>query len=246
LLIEQEAPSFDEQNRCEREFPRNSDLKAQLSYIGSVIYFASKRRGKPIKARATQWFAVLFAVKECLSKHGELMEGGLASQTGIRASRFIQMHTGEGKALVIVIIAMYFSGRGYHVDIVTNSDQLALDAVREYGYLYSTFRSSCRALLTTSHNNKETVAVYEANIVYGTLLSFAADHLRESLSFRKVTGNRSRSLLIIDEVDSIVIDRATDSNMLSAPIFMGSFTKWSNLMANTARIFFLTSTTCDE
>ena len=59
----------------------------------------------------------------------------------------------------------------------------------------------------TKHNedNTDLKTCYNADVVYGTLLYFIGDHLRDI--YRNVKNGRGFDLLVVDEVDSTFIDQ---------------------------------------
>ncbi|CAF3707211.1 unnamed protein product [Adineta steineri] len=120
--------------------------------------------------------------------------------------RLLQILTGEGKSTIVSILTVIKSLQGKHVDIITSSMTLAKRDVNEWKPFYQMFK------LTAAHNNDETNYVeglkscYKENIVYGTAGQFQFDILRDEFSLLKTRGDRPYDLVIIDEVDSMLID----------------------------------------
>ncbi|CAF1360898.1 unnamed protein product [Adineta ricciae] len=130
-----------------------------------------------------------------------------------QGGRLLQILTGEGKSTVVSILAVIKGLQNQHVDIITSSMTLAKRDAHEREKFYQYFK------LSVSHNNDETNYVsgpkpcYAANIVYGTSSQFQFDLLRHEFSLldtRSIHNNigvaRRHDVIIIDEVDSMLID----------------------------------------
>lgn len=66
---------------------------------------------------------------------------------------------------------------------------------------------------TTDKDRKE---CYQKDVVYGTIEAFAADHLRQT-EMKDVRPDRSYQCIIIDEVDSLLLDQGVQLTYLSSP-----------------------------
>ena len=120
--------------------------------------------------------------------------------------RLLQILTGEGKSSIVSMLAVIKALQSKQVDIVTSSITLAKRDAHERKNFYSMFD------LTVAHNNDETTYVqevkecYNAHIVYGTSSQFQFDILRHDFSLLNTRANRGYDAVIIDEVDSMLID----------------------------------------
>ncbi|CAF0741412.1 unnamed protein product [Didymodactylos carnosus] len=130
-----------------------------------------------------------------------------------QGGRLLQILTGEGKSTVVSVLAVIKALQGQHVDIVTSAMTLAKRDAQEREKFYKYFK------IQVSHNNDETSYVsgpktcYAANIVYGTSSQFQFDLLRHEFSLlhtRTINNStgaaRRHDVIIIDEVDSMLID----------------------------------------
>ncbi|MDR2609138.1 MAG: hypothetical protein LBC06_00910 [Rickettsiales bacterium] len=129
-----------------------------------------------------------------------------------------QVSTGEGKSLIIVTSAIMQVLYGKKVDIVTSSSVLAKrDAESEppagNSDIYELFGVS------VSHNCSENVQVrkraYSADIVYGDLSNFQRDYLLYHFYEENVLGDRNFENVIVDEVDSMLLDGSNKMLYLS-------------------------------
>ncbi|CAF0939898.1 unnamed protein product [Adineta ricciae] len=131
------------------------------------------------------------------------------------SGRLLQVLTGEGKSTIVSILTVIKAIQGKRVDIVTSSITLAKRDVNQWKSFYEMFN------LTAAHNNDETNYVegfkccYKANIVYGTASQFQFDILRDEFSLLKTRADRPFDLVIIDEVDSMLIDETNATARLA-------------------------------
>ncbi|EYB88797.1 hypothetical protein Y032_0241g3371 [Ancylostoma ceylanicum] len=162
---------------------------ALLKRIDEVLF--KKRK---LRLRDTQKVAVLSAVKN---------EKNLLSQ----------VNTGEGKSYIIVALAIMRIKTGQHhetVDIITSSSVLAQRDAEHMKDIYESFN------ITVSHNCDEDLDkrknAYKSDVVYGDITRFERDHLLHNFYKRNILGSRTRCNVIVDEVDSMLLDNG--SNML--------------------------------
>ena len=140
--------------------------------------------------------------------------GGMALHEG----RIAEMKTGEGKTLVatLAISLNAMEGRGVH--LVTVNDYLASRDASEMSPLYNFLGFSVGTILETMHDPAEKKAAYEADITYGTNNEFGFDYLRDNMSYsREQMAQEKHSFVIVDEVDSILIDEARTPLIISGP-----------------------------
>ena len=140
--------------------------------------------------------------------------GGMVLHDG----RIAEMKTGEGKTLVgsLAVVLNALSGRGVHV--VTVNDYLASRDASELKPLYNFLGFSVGAILGTIHEEEERKAQYKSDITYGTNNEFGFDFLRDNMRYdleEKVQTNHQ--FVIVDEVDSILIDEARTPLIISGP-----------------------------
>jgi preprotein translocase subunit SecA len=140
--------------------------------------------------------------------------GGMVLHEG----RIAEMKTGEGKTLVatLAIILNAMSGKGVH--LVTVNDYLASRDGKEMGELYNFLGYSVGIVLEDMHDPVEKRKQYEADITYGTNNEFGFDYLRDNMSYsREHMVQRGHNFVIVDEVDSILIDEARTPLIISGP-----------------------------
>ncbi len=142
------------------------------------------------------------------------MIGGLVLHGGDIA----EMKTGEGKTLVatLPVILNAMTGEGVHV--VTVNDYLAKRDAMEMSRIYNFLGLSVGIVTNDLENDVQRKAQYDADITYGTNNEFGFDYLRDNMRYsldEKV--QRVHNFVIVDEVDSILIDEARTPLIISGP-----------------------------
>lgn len=140
--------------------------------------------------------------------------GGMVLNDG----KIAEMKTGEGKTLVatLPVVLNAMSGKGVHV--VTVNDYLAKRDATQMGVLYNFLGLSVGVVLNGIYDDKARQEAYGSDITYGTNNEFGFDYLRDNMKFsadQKV--QREHNFVIVDEVDSILIDEARTPLIISGP-----------------------------
>jgi preprotein translocase subunit SecA len=140
--------------------------------------------------------------------------GGMVLHDG----RIAEMKTGEGKTLVgtLAVALNALSGKGVHV--VTVNDYLASRDAKDLEPLYNFLGYSVGAITSDINNEEQRKKQYNADITYGTNNEFGFDYLRDNMLYsleEKV--QRGHNFVIVDEVDSILIDEARTPLIISGP-----------------------------
>ena len=126
-----------------------------------------------------------------------------------------QIATGEGKSLIVASLAIIKVLQGRKVDIVTSSSVLAVRDVMESQGFYGQFG------ISVDHNIQEygpdqAKDCYLADVVYGDLLHFIGDTLRDISQDIKL--GRGFDVVIVDEVDNMFIDQTKMKVQLSSAV----------------------------
>jgi len=137
--------------------------------------------------------------------------GGIALHQG----RICQMSTGEGKTLVSTMPAYLNSLTGNGVHVVTVNDYLAKRDAEWMGKIYKFLGLTVGVIYAQMPNNERQKA-YACDITYGTNNEFGFDYLRDNMVVNKSQlVQRGLNFVIIDEVDSILIDEARTPLIIS-------------------------------
>lgn len=140
--------------------------------------------------------------------------GGMVLNDG----RIAEMKTGEGKTLVatLPVVLNAMDKKGVHV--VTVNDYLAKRDATQMSAIYNFLGLSVGIIVGGEYDDTKRKAAYEADITYGTNNEFGFDYLRDNMKFDLVSKvQREHNFVIVDEVDSILIDEARTPLIISGP-----------------------------
>ncbi|MGK7313553.1 MAG: preprotein translocase subunit SecA [Candidatus Longimicrobiales bacterium M2_2A_002] len=141
--------------------------------------------------------------------------GAIALHRGMAA----EMATGEGKTLSATM-PLYLNalpGKGAH--LVTVNSYLAQRDAEWMGTIYEYLGLTVDVLDLHDPGSEERRAAYAADITYGTNNEFGFDYLRDNMVHSlEQRVQRGHNYVIIDEVDSILIDEARTPLIISGPV----------------------------
>ena len=172
--------------------------------------------GESLDALLPEAFA---AVREASSRtvglrHFDVqLMGGAALHLG----NIAEMKTGEGKTLVATAPAYLNALTGKGVHVITVNDFLADYQSNLMGrvFRFLGMETGCiRAQMSNDDRRKQ----YAADITYGTNNEFGFDYLRDNMAWSvDEMVQRGHNFVIVDEVDSILIDEARTPLIISGP-----------------------------
>ena len=207
LIDEQEKKIDDLKTNGKQEFKdslkENSKREKRLCEIISILsctwYIATNQVPYP-----PQLAGALFIINSNLKKENLLQE----------------IYTGEGKTLVVALATAYLALNEYKVDVVSSNRDLAIAGENKCQKFFDLLG------LTSNHNchveEKDRKKSYGCNIVYGEVSSFQGDILDTEFNKNNVCGSRyddmEKVCLVVDEVDSMCLDKAKDVLYLSHSI----------------------------
>ena len=148
--------------------------------------------------------------------------GGIILHKGMIA----EMKTGEGKTLVATcpIFLNALEGKGVHV--ITVNDYLAKRDSSQMGQVFE-YLGMTTGCIYTGMPFEERQKAYQCDITYGTNSEFGFDYLRDNMAKEKsLTVQRDLNYVIIDEIDSVLIDDA------GTPLIISGGTKNSSDLFN--------------
>lgn len=172
------------------------DLQEILAVLCNAVHSCiAKKKWWPRVTQMTSWCLL------ALSNTGKLLEMG----------------TGEGKSCVIAMFAALPALRGEKVDVISSSSVLCQRDAKEWAsfYSYLDITVDTNVSKTEDEDRKE---CYQKDVVYGTVEVFAADHLRQVFEMKDVRPDRDYHCVIIDEVDSLLLDQGVQLTYLSSPM----------------------------
>jgi preprotein translocase subunit SecA len=142
------------------------------------------------------------------------MIGGLVLHEG----NIAEMKTGEGKTLVATLPVVLNAMNGEGVHVVTVNDYLAKRDATDMARIYTFLGLSVGVVTNSLENDVVRKEQYMSDITYGTNNEFGFDYLRDNMRYsldEKV--QRVHNFVIVDEVDSILIDEARTPLIISGP-----------------------------
>jgi preprotein translocase subunit SecA len=139
--------------------------------------------------------------------------GGIVLHQG----KIAEMKTGEGKTLTATAPVYLNALSGEPVHVVTVNEYLAEHQLREMEPLYN-FLGLTTSCVLNKQSTEEKQEAYEADIVYSTNNELGFDYLRDNMT-QNLEGKtqRGHAFVIVDEVDSILIDEARTPLIISGP-----------------------------
>jgi len=141
--------------------------------------------------------------------------GGIVLHQG----NIAEMATGEGKTLsaTLPMFLNALSGSGAH--LVTVNNYLAKRDSEWMGPLFQFHGLSVDCIDNHQPNSPERRKAYASDICYGTNNEYGFDYLRDNMSHRpEELVQRGHNYVIIDEVDSVLIDEARTPLIISGPV----------------------------
>ncbi|MCD6288749.1 MAG: preprotein translocase subunit SecA [Candidatus Hydrogenedentes bacterium] len=139
--------------------------------------------------------------------------GGIVLHQG----KIAEMMTGEGKTLVATMPLYLNALTGKGVHLVTVNDYLAR---RDCDWMSPIFEMLGLTVGAIQHDMEtaERQEQYGCDITYGTNNEFGFDYLRDNMvPHKSLRVQRSRHYVIVDEVDSVLIDEARTPLIISGP-----------------------------
>ncbi len=162
----------------------------------------------------------------------------LIGGTVLHQGKIAEMATGEGKTLVATLPVYLNALTGKGVHIVTVNDYLAKRDSQWMGMLYMFHGLRVDCIDNHQPNTHERRQAYLADITFGTNNEFGFDYLRDNM-----TGNpdelvqREHNYVIVDEVDSVLIDDARTPLIISGPTPKGDIHEFDELKADVQKLY---------
>ncbi|GKX30470.1 protein translocase subunit SecA [Vallitalea longa] len=133
----------------------------------------------------------------------------------LHQGRIAEMKTGEGKTYVAPFAAYLNALEGKGVHVVTVNDYLAKRDAENIGRIHE-FLGLSVGVIVNGIDNTERREAYNCDITYGTNNEFGFDYLRDNMViYKKEMVQRELNYVVIDEVDSVLIDEARTPLIIS-------------------------------
>ncbi|MBC7700829.1 DEAD/DEAH box helicase [Aquabacterium sp.] len=136
-------------------------------------------------------------------------------------NRLVEMATGEGKTLTVLLTAATAALAGVPVHVMTANDYLARRDATQLKPIYESLGLSVAWVMAAS-TPPERQKAYQQNVVHVTAREVAFDHLRDRAARASLDTLaivlRGLCMAIVDEADSILIDEACTPLILSKQV----------------------------
>ncbi|MCP3660860.1 MAG: hypothetical protein GY830_11385, partial [Bacteroidetes bacterium] len=197
----------------------------------SVLGDKEKKKIKIIKPSQKEMIAVIKRAVELFTKDIDKEKGIGYSPREIQIlsvltllnpakckGRLAQINTGEGKSLIVAMLAAIKVLQGNKVDVITTSSELSGPEVEEmmpfFRFLNISVSENSKAESNQEDDKKN---IYSKDIVYGSTSTFQGDILHDEYQCKGIRNKRPFSVAIIDEVDSMFIDGKSSRVQLTSP-----------------------------
>jgi len=162
------------------------------------------------------------------------LNGGIVLHQG----KIAEMSTGEGKTLVATLPVYLNALPGKGVHIVTVNDYLARRDSEWMGTLYEFHGLKVDCIDKHEPNSEERRQAYLADITFGTNNEFGFDYLRDNMtSLPEELVQRKHNYVIVDEVDSVLIDDARTPLIISGPTPKGENQLFDDLKPQVTKLY---------
>ena len=187
----------------------DDELKAKTEEFKERI-----KKGESLDAILPEAFAVVreASLRVLGMRHYDVqLIGGIV----LHQRRIAEMRTGEGKTLVATLPSYLNALTGNGVHIITVNDYLAKRDRDEMGRIHE-FLGLTVGVIIHGQTQVEKQMMYNCDITYGTNNEFGFDYLRDNMVvYKQERVQRDLNYVIVDEVDSILIDEARTPLIIS-------------------------------
>ena len=168
--------------------------------------------------------------------------GGIVLHQG----KIAEMATGEGKTLVATMPLYLNALSGHNCQLVTVNDYLALRDSQWVGRVFEYLGLTVGCIQNSMHSAQRK-AQYACDITYGTNSEFGFDYLRDMgmATDKDHLVQRDYYYVIVDEVDSILIDEARTPLIISGPVSVSTH-QFDKLQPLVAALYRKQESLCDR
>ena len=210
-FIKKLSKTVEKVNSYEADFEKLSDKEIKAK----TIEFRERiEKGHSLDSLLPEAFAVVREASKRTKgmRHYDVqIIGGVVLHQG----KIAEMRTGEGKTLVATLPAYLNAISGEGVHIITVNDYLAKRDAELMSEIYN-FLGLTVGVIVANLSPEQRKQAYGCDITYGTNNEFGFDYLRDNMAYEPENQvQRSRNFVIIDEVDSILIDEARTPLIIS-------------------------------
>uniref|UniRef100_A0A914PQY5 Chloroplast protein-transporting ATPase n=1 Tax=Panagrolaimus davidi TaxID=227884 RepID=A0A914PQY5_9BILA len=189
------------------KFQKDNDLQKLIMEwnVNIVDEMIEKLRG--YRLRDTQKAAILCSL---ISEETDATSKGVLQQ----------IKTGEGKTLIIAVVSIILALMKVKVSIVTSSSVLAkreIESKNGCADLYHAFGIKV-GHICYDLKRKRAKMYSTCDVIYGDLTTFQSDYLQDTFLLKNVLNGWSYDVVIVDEVDSMLLDNGFNTLYLAHEI----------------------------
>ena len=204
------AAAYDELDALEEKL--NEEYEEILSQILPEAFAVVKSTCERLVGKT--WTVVGNKIHWDMVPYDVQLIGGIVLHQG----KIAEMATGEGKTLVatLPVYLNALTGRGVH--LVTVNDYLAQRDSEWMGEIYK-FQGRTVGCILNTMDPRQRKDIYNRDITFGTNNEFGFDYLRDNMAIDKEGQvQRGHNYVIVDEVDSVLVDEARTPLIISGPV----------------------------
>lgn len=194
-------------------------------YKGNNIKITKNNIPEKIKSSENDLIALIIKdieqIKEFTIRDSQIFSLLVLLNKENNRGKITQILTGEGKTIIIILLAIFMVLKGHKVDIVTSNPVLAIRDSIESKKIFSYFGITVdnnvdNDFLSFSDLINSKKEKYLKDVIYGTTFAFQGDILRDEYELTGIRNNRGFDIVIVDEIDSMLIDEYARKTLLSS------------------------------
>ncbi len=172
-------------------------------------------KGKQENININDLILTISIVNELIKRHLKIRcrDVQILGSIGSTYNFIIESSTGEGKSIMSIIISIIQLIKHNQIHIITSNEYLVK---RDYLYANPVFNDLGinTSLLLNNDDGNNRKKYYKSNVIFGTSEEFAFDYLKE-LDNSSLSLNMKHEYVLVDEIDSILLDVAQTPLILS-------------------------------
>ncbi|MFO7872955.1 MAG: preprotein translocase subunit SecA [Bacteroidales bacterium] len=236
MLAELLPEAFSVVKETARRFHDNSVVEVRANDFDREL--AASRPSVEIKGDKAhyhnQWMAGGNLITWDMVHYDVQLIGGIHLHKG----KITEMATGEGKTLVATLPVYLNALAGKGVHIVTVNDYLAKRDSEWMGKLFEFHGMRVDCIDKHQPHSEERRQAYMADVTYGTNNEFGFDYLRDNMSRNpEELVQRKLNYVIVDEVDSVLIDDARTPLIISGPTPKGEEHEFHDMKPKVEKLY---------
>ena len=223
ILKEKEMPIPSEQEDLEIIKRVNNIKQLSQNYFGQII---TKENISPeLKSKDDDLIAIINnAIKEVKGyslRDSQIYSLIILLKKKKNKGKIAQILTGEGKTIIINCLTIIMVLKGHKVDIITSNPILSKRDAEESEEIYKKFGITVGCNIEDGENlfniyKSSEKTCYSKDVVYGTTFEFQGDILKHEYNLINVRNDRQFDIVIVDEIDSMLIDEYSHKTQLSS------------------------------